>query len=457
MLTTLSNPAGTDVATTNHIDRIYAIAEKQAAAAAYDEVSTSWQRCVNEHGIDPESREQPRIVTGTELETLREPLAKPILDAGDELDRLYRVVGQAGYVVLFCNEKGVAIDHRGNPTQIDGFKYWGIWLGGTWSEEVEGTNGIGTCIAEQRPVTVHRDQHFRLRHINLSCSAAPIFDGAGKLTAVLDVSSMDPTLSERSHALAGALTQASARAIEERLFREQFRRDWVVAIAVPDGPAATMLVAVDKDQRVIGGDRNARMMLSRGNGNLPEELWTLFERDHTLFRHKDRGDLSVQLVRAGTAEHWPALVTPPASASRAQYSAEYAGLHVRPRLGTSMSQRRAALPRQARGGLSPRTLRRVRDHVESHLEENLSIETLAAASGLSMYHFIRAFKQSQGVTPHHYLLHRRIERARELLTRTDLSMSQVAFACGFSDQSHFARRFRELVGVPPSTFKWSNR
>ena len=165
----------------------------------------------------------------------------------------------------------MAIDHRGSQADVDDFKYSGIWLGGTWSEEVEGTNEIGMCIAEVRPVTVHRDQHFRLRHTNLSCSAAPIFDGGGKLLAVLDVSSNDPTLSERSHALTGALAQASARAIEERLFREQFRRDWILALAAPDGAGSTMLIAVDQDQRVVGADRNARMMLSRGNGDLQEE------------------------------------------------------------------------------------------------------------------------------------------------------------------------------------------
>ena len=264
MVTTLSRPEGAVVATTDHIDRIYAIAEGRTAPAAYDEVSTSWQRSVNEYGIDPASREQPRILADSELKDLREPLAKSIVDARDELDRLYKVVGQAGYVVLFCNENGVAIDHRGSQTEVDEFKYWGIWLGGAWSEEVEGTNGIGTCITEKRPVTVHRDQHFRVRHINLSCSAAPIFDGGGKLMAVLDVSSNDPTLSERSHALTGALTQASARAIEERLFREQFRQDWIVALAVPEGAGSTMLIAVDQDQRIVGGDRNARIMLSRG-------------------------------------------------------------------------------------------------------------------------------------------------------------------------------------------------
>jgi transcriptional regulator of acetoin/glycerol metabolism len=436
---------------TRHVDRIYAIAERQAAPAAYDEVSTSWQRCVKEYRIDPKSQEQPQILAGAELEELREPLARLIVGAQDEIDGLYKLVGQAGYVVLLCNEKGVAIDYRGGQTDADQFKYWGTWLGGTWSEEVEGTNGIGTCIAEERPITVHRDQHFRVRHSNLSCSAAPIFDGSGKLVAVLDVSSIDPALSERSHALTGALTQASARAIEERIFREQFRRNWVVAIAVPDG--SPILLTVDQDQRIVGGDRNARTMLSLDDGELPEELWALFERDHTLFGRKDRGDLSVRLMRVETSEHWPALITPPASTSRA----EYADMHVRPRLGTIARQRDTASAHPARGGLPPGALRRVRGYVQSHIDENISLETLARTSGLSIFHFTRAFKQSQGVTPHHYLIQRRVERARELLTRSDLSMSQIALATGFSDQSHFARRFRELVGVPPSTFKWANR
>jgi transcriptional regulator of acetoin/glycerol metabolism len=440
-----------DTLAANHVDRIY----RRAAPAGYDEVSTSWRRCVDEYRIDPASHEQPRILEGPELEQLREPLARLIVDAQDELDRLYRLVGQAGYVVLFCNDKGVAVDHRCSQLDVDQFKYWGNWLGGTWSEEVEGTNGIGTCIAEKRPITVHRDQHFRVRHIDLSCSAAPIFDGGGNLIAVLDVSSIDPALSERSHALTGALTQASARAIEERMFREQFSRNWVVAFAVPGG--SPMLLAVDQDQRIVGGDRNARLRLARDDGDLQEELWALFERDHMLFRHKDRGDRSVRLMHLETSEHWPALVTTPAKTCRAQYSPEYGKTHVRPRLATIARWPQSASAPSARGGLPPRSLRRVHEYVESHLKENISLETLAGTSGLSIYHFARAFKRSQGVTPHHYLLQRRIQRASQLLTSSDLSMSEIAFATGFSDQSHFARRFRELVGVPPSTFKWANR
>jgi AraC-like DNA-binding protein/PAS domain-containing protein len=442
-----------------HIDRVCATAEGQESPSADDEVSISWQRCVNTYGVDPASSEPPRILTRGELKDFREPLEKLVADAQDELDRLYNVVRRAHYVILLCDSSGVVIDHRGNPAEAEQFQYWGIWLGGVWSEEVEGTNGIGTCIAEERPVTIHQSQHFRARHIGLSCSGAPIFDGDGKLAAILDVSSLDPELSEQSHALTGALTEASARAIEERFFRERFRREWVVAVAPPDGTAAAMLIAVDRDQRIVGADRNARRMLARNGPDLEigASLWTIFERDDVLFRQKNRGDVATRLVPAGADELWPALITPPESVSGVRLNPESAGLHARPRSDMIGNLPQLIRPDQARGGLPPRALRRVREYVDAHLEENIGLEALAAAAGLSMFHFARAFKQSEGVTPHSYLIQRRVERAQELLTATDCSLSDIALATGFSDQSHLARHFRERVGIPPSSFRWSKR
>ena len=104
----------------------------------------------------------------------------------------------------------------------------------------------------------------------------------------------------------------------------------------------------------------------------------------------------------------------------------------------------AHLHPRIRGGLPPRALRRVREYIEDHLEETISIEALAGIVGLSMYHFARAFKQSEGLTPHDYLVRRRVRRAQELLASTDLPLSEIALASGFSDQSHCARRFRSM-------------
>jgi transcriptional regulator GlxA family with amidase domain len=111
----------------------------------------------------------------------------------------------------------------------------------------------------------------------------------------------------------------------------------------------------------------------------------------------------------------------------------------------------------ARGGLSPGSRRRVREYIDANLEESISIERLATLVGLSRCHFARAFKQSEGVTPHHFLFVCRVRRAQELLVKTDWPLSQIAIASGFSDQSHCSRRFRELVGLTPKKYRWLMR
>src|ERR1700757_1620059 len=241
-----------------HAEGVYLVAQEGTRLQGTDEVSISWKRSANKHGVNPESGEAPRILTSQELKGIREPLDQLILSAQEEINKLYKVVRQAGYTLLFCDTAGVAVEHRGDEGDASRFKYWGTWLGGVWSEAIEGTNGIGTCIAEERPITVHRNQHFRSRHVDLSCSAAPIFDVDGSLLAVLDVSAIDPERSERAHALTGALTVNSARAIEERFFRERFRGEWVIAIAPPEEDAREMLLAVDNNQRIVGANRAAR-------------------------------------------------------------------------------------------------------------------------------------------------------------------------------------------------------
>ena len=116
-----------------------------------------------------------------------------------------------------------------------------------------------------------------------------------------------------------------------------------------------------------------------------------------------------------------------------------------------------ATTRLARGGLAPASLRRVHDYVDRHLDRTISLGELAKLSGLSVFHFARSFKQSQGTTPHRYVMQRRIEHARNMLATTDLPLCEIAFAAGFADQSHLARHFRQQVGVPPGYFRRSTR
>jgi transcriptional regulator GlxA family with amidase domain len=135
-----------------------------------------------------------------------------------------------------------------------------------------------------------------------------------------------------------------------------------------------------------------------------------------------------------------------------------ANLHTRPRLDSIPTLLKLAQPApQAHGGLSAGAIRRVQEYMKAHLGEGIDLAMLAGVAGLSVHHFARQFKHSIGVTPHHYLTRKRVERAQEMLAQTPLSLSEIAYATGFADQSHLARHFRHMLGTTPSEFRWSQR
>jgi AraC family transcriptional regulator len=96
---------------------------------------------------------------------------------------------------------------------------------------------------------------------------------------------------------------------------------------------------------------------------------------------------------------------------------------------------------------------RVFDYMESKLESKLCVDDLAKVVSLSKSHFSRAFRQETGMPPMVYVMLRRIERAKVMMTSTECRLSEVAVACGFADQSHLTRCFRRVVGLPPSRYR----
>jgi AraC family transcriptional regulator len=108
---------------------------------------------------------------------------------------------------------------------------------------------------------------------------------------------------------------------------------------------------------------------------------------------------------------------------------------------------------RARGGLPVGKLRRVQELITAELAANVRLAQLAAAAGLSTYHFARAFKLTTGETPHGYLGRRRIEEARRLLRETRLPIAEIAARVGFASQAHLTTRFRQVTGVTPGRFR----
>jgi AraC family transcriptional regulator len=107
----------------------------------------------------------------------------------------------------------------------------------------------------------------------------------------------------------------------------------------------------------------------------------------------------------------------------------------------------------ARGGLAPWQLRRAKEMMGSRLDGAVSLAELARVCDLSSGHFARAFKRTTGQSPHHWLIAQRIEKAKQLMTETSLSLAEIACACGFADQSHFTRVFSRATQTTPGVWR----
>jgi AraC family transcriptional regulator len=106
-----------------------------------------------------------------------------------------------------------------------------------------------------------------------------------------------------------------------------------------------------------------------------------------------------------------------------------------------------------RAGLGTARLRRIKELVHAKMEDDLSLDEMAQSVGLSTAHFARMFRKSTGETPHQFVLRQRLERAKAMLRAPDARVLDVAVACGFKTQQHFAQVFRDVWGVSPTEYR----
>jgi AraC family transcriptional regulator len=129
--------------------------------------------------------------------------------------------------------------------------------------------------------------------------------------------------------------------------------------------------------------------------------------------------------------------------------------HVLRAICTHVAHVYGGMPNHAprRGGLAPWQERRAKELLSASIHGAISLAQLAQECDLSLSHFARAFRRSTGVPPHSWLVAKRVERAKQLLSGSSLSLSELALAAGFADQSHLTRSFKREVGTTPGTWR----
>jgi transcriptional regulator of acetoin/glycerol metabolism len=246
-----------------HGNRVRSIVQNKCArepVANGSRITASWRRCLNDYQLDPDSCGEPEVVSHSELLERQERLVTLRTAAEGEMANLYQQLAGSGYAIMLTDRDGVLLNFFGDPSFTHAASKTGLMQGAVWSEKAQGTNGMGTCLIERRPISVHQDEHYLSRNIGLSCAAAPIFDHSGELVAVLDASG-ESHLAQQ-HTL--ALVSASVQMIENRVFLRQFRDTYIVRFHNrPEfvGTLSEGAIALSVTGRVLAATRRAVLLL----------------------------------------------------------------------------------------------------------------------------------------------------------------------------------------------------
>jgi len=391
-------------------------------------IEESWQRC-RRCGVDPVI---PRPVRSADSERSRAGRRQELLGAS------HAVMAQASTALSGCGTMLILADAAGGVLRTDGddnalaaAEGVGLTRGSNWSEAARGTSGLGTSLYLGDAVHVHGPEHYCRTHQSWTCSASVVRDPVddtvlGALSVAGPRDAFDPHLFPLVLATATGVRAALAE-------REELRRKRLLeyALAMLSRRSTTGLMLFDRRGRLVTADPRARAALASLCASEDETLAT---RIVALDVCAEAGVAQMPFWLRG---QWLEAV---------MADDEHVGTIVKfPGTLQAVPSMESGLPRYK--------LRRVMAYVDASLGGPISLDDLASVAGVSRFHFHRQFRKTVGVTPREYVLRARIERAKGLLTESDLTVGEVSGAVGFVDQSHFSNNFRRLTAMTPRGFR----
>ena len=250
-----------DTATMQHASRVLDVVKASLAGGdCTSMIMRSWTRCVNDYALDPGGTSNGTEAPQRELQQRLDTSERLLSNAKSEMSSLLQQLAQDDAVVVVADADGIILETVGDAGYLRQVARVGMRPGGNWSERSAGTNGVGTCIAERRPVVINRGEHFFPSLTRLSCTGSPIFGDDGDLVGVLDVTSGSDLSQQHFRMLIGM----SAQTIENRLFEAKYEHLCILRLHARRELVHTFhegLLAIDEQGCIVAANQCALFQL----------------------------------------------------------------------------------------------------------------------------------------------------------------------------------------------------
>jgi transcriptional regulator of acetoin/glycerol metabolism len=240
-----------------------------------DSIVNSWKRSLD-RGVAVENTTNTFTpLTSEELSCLKEKNRALLKHSLPVIENLYEQIMHTSSMVLLADASGIVLHTVGDPDFIGRARKVSLQPGGIWSEEMRGTNAIGTALIEQAPIVVHNVEHFSMANRFLTCSASPIFDPDGGILGAIDVSG--DGRAQQQHTM--ALVRISAQQIENQMFTSGFEQEIVIHFHVRPEFIGTLyegIVVFSPDGRFLAANRSALLHLGIDRFQAQAQTFTNF-------------------------------------------------------------------------------------------------------------------------------------------------------------------------------------
>ena len=429
-------PASDHVAQQNSINAVldqFLRSGKLAQNSVRPPIAESWMRCYRD-GVERDPRRTSNSVPR------RGPARRHLRDgefvrAGSSiLEEARDVLSHSETIAVLADSQGIVVQTEGDQVAKDAAVDVGLKPDEDWTERSRGTNSIGTALRSGTSVHVHGAEHYCPGVRTWACAGALVRDPIDATTlGVVSVAGLSEAYNPHFQALA---LSVAGRIQSELSARELIRRERLLACSLSRlsrGKSSGLLV-FDRRGQFLTADAQGGVALSEMDLVPNTDVYTRIEGLDVV---NQSDDVRAKLPHWLESEWLEPIID----------NGECIGTLV---LIPEALRRKATA---FQGGLPRYKLRRAVEFVDANLDRVIHLKDMAIVADVSLYHFHRQFKKTTGLTPHQFIVQRRIEKAKVLLARSNLPITDVAMRVGFVDQSHFTTTFRKLTSMTPRIYR----